>query len=55
MLWEATPLDETRQLLASEYGVGSVVFDPCGNRPESGDYISVMRANVESLEALPAI
>ncbi len=55
MLWEATPLAETRELLASEYGVGSFVFDPCGNRPESGDYISVMRANVESLEALPAI
>ncbi len=55
MLWEASPLDETRELLAGEYGVGSVVFDPCGNRPESGDYISVMLANVESLEALPAI
>ncbi len=55
MLWEATPLDETRQLLASEYGVGSVVFDPCGNGPESGDYISVMRTNVKALEALPAI
>ena len=41
--------------LAGEYGVGSVVFDPCGNRPESGDYIAVMRANVERLEALPAI
>ena len=55
MLWEATPLAETRELLATEYGVGSLVFDPCGNRPESGDYISVMRANVEALEALPAI
>lgn len=55
MLWEATPLAETRELLVREYGVRSVVFDPCGNRPEAGDYISVMRANVESLEALPAI
>ena len=55
MLWEGEPLAETRELLASEYGVGSLVFDPCGNHPESGDYISVMRANVESLEALPAI
>ena len=55
MLWEASPLDETREFLAGEYGVGSVVFDPCGNRPESGDYISVMLTNVESLEALPAI
>jgi zinc transport system substrate-binding protein len=54
MLWEGPPLDETRQRLAADYGVGSVVFAPCDNRPEKGDYLSVMRANVEALEALPA-
>ncbi|MBT8462729.1 MAG: metal ABC transporter substrate-binding protein [Gemmatimonadetes bacterium] len=54
MLWEANPLDETRQRLASDYGVGSVVFAPTGNRPASGDYMDAMRANVAALEALPA-
>lgn len=54
MLWEAAPLDEVRDRLISDYGVGSVVFAPVGNRPESGDYLDAMRANVEALEALPA-
>jgi len=54
MLWEDEPLAETRARLASDLAIGSVVFDPCGNRPASGDYLSVMRANVERLEALPA-
>ena len=54
MLWEGSPLDETRQRLATEYGVGSVVFAPLGNRPTSGDYLDAMRVNVEALEALPA-
>lgn len=53
MLWEAAPLDETRQRLAADFGVGSVVFDPAGNRPDTGDYLDVMRANVGALEALP--
>jgi len=55
MLWEGRPLDETSGRLASDYGVGSVVFAPVGNRPASGDYLDAMRANVEALEALPAI
>jgi len=54
MLWEGRPLDETSGRLASDYGVGSVVFAPVGNRPASGDYLDAMRANVEALEALPA-
>lgn len=53
MLWEAAPLAEVSARLASDFAVGSVVFAPCGNRPDSGDYLDVMRANVEALEALP--
>ena len=36
------PLRWTRHASAwpADYGVGSVVFDPSGNRPASGDYIS---------------
>lgn len=53
MLWEAEPVAETRQRLASDFRVTSVVFEPCGNRPASGDYLGVMMANVDALETLP--
>lgn len=48
MLWEGTPMDETRARL-EKLGVESVVFDPAGNRPGSGDFLDVMRANAEEL------
>ncbi len=32
-------------------GVESLVFDPCANRPETGDFVSVMGDNVKRLEA----
>jgi zinc transport system substrate-binding protein len=53
MLWESSPLPATVARLES-MGVRCVVFDPCGNRPPTGDFLSVMRANIERLEkALP--
>ena len=30
-------------------GVDSLVFDPCGNAPARGDFMSVMQLNVEDL------
>ena len=48
MLWEAEPLAETAAALR-ELGVESVVFAPAANRPAEGDYLSVMRRNVDSL------
>jgi zinc transport system substrate-binding protein len=51
MLWEGEPLAETAARLR-ELGVESVVYDPCGNRPESGDYLTVMEANAAGLEAV---
>ena len=51
MLWEGEPLEETVAGLA-EIGVESVVFNPCGNRPEQGDYLTVMAANAVALEDL---
>jgi zinc transport system substrate-binding protein len=50
MLWEGEPLAETASELRA-LGVEPIVFDQCGNVPESGDYLSVMRANVERLRA----
>ncbi len=48
MLWEGEPTPETSGTL-SELGVRSVVFDPSGNAPEEGDYLTVMRENVSNL------
>jgi hypothetical protein len=48
MLWEAEPLPETAAQLRG-LGVESVVFGPAGNRPGSGDYLSVMDANLRGL------
>ena len=50
MLWEGEPLAETAERLES-LGVTAVVFDQCANVPTEGDYLTVMRRNVESLAA----
>lgn len=51
MIWEGEPAAETVAMLDS-LGVKSVVFDPCGNRPETADWLSVMRQNIENLKAI---
>ena len=45
MLWEKQPLSEIVQQLDS-MGIGIAVFDPCANRPASGDFLSVMHDNI---------
>lgn len=49
MIWEGEPAKESVEKLAL-IGINSVVFDPCGNVPDSGDFMSVMKANVEAME-----
>jgi zinc transport system substrate-binding protein len=50
-VWEGEPLpglvDKVR-----EAGLSSFVVSPCGNRPEEGDFLTVMRANIAAIEAL---
>jgi zinc transport system substrate-binding protein len=48
MIWEDEPLPESVERL-QEMGVRSAVFSPCGNRPEQGDFMTVMNSNVENL------
>jgi zinc transport system substrate-binding protein len=48
MIWEGEPLKEVVEKL-STVGVNSLVFDPCGNIPDKGGFISVMRENVNNL------
>lgn len=49
MIWEGQPNQESVTKLAA-IGLKSIVFDPCGNVPDEGDFLSVMQANVATLE-----
>lgn len=49
MLWEGEPAPESIDRLKSE-GIASVTFDPTGNRPKNGDFMTVMQTNVEQLK-----
>ncbi len=53
MIWEAEPSAGTAERLAS-LGVESVVFSPSANRPQSGDYLTVMQANLSGMESIGA-
>lgn len=50
MIWEGEPIPGAVQKL-EEMGVRSAVFAPCGNVPEEGDFLSVMRNNAKSLQS----
>jgi zinc transport system substrate-binding protein len=49
MMWEGEPLIESVEKLKS-MGLNSIVFAPCGNVPERGDFHSVMKENVENIK-----
>lgn len=49
MIWEGEPGEEIRNKL-SALEIKTVVFDPCGNRPKAGDFLTVMEENVTALE-----
>ena len=49
MIWEGEPLPETARQLR-EAGVEPILFDPCSNVPEEGDYLTLMRANFANLK-----
>ncbi len=51
MVWEGKPLPAAVQLLV-DLGVGSVVFDPCGNVPEGGDFLEIMQQNGANLKQI---
>jgi zinc transport system substrate-binding protein len=50
MLWEGQPLPEVEEKLAA-LGITVVVFNPCANKPESGDFFSVMKQNLSNLKS----
>ncbi|MCH5372338.1 MAG: zinc ABC transporter substrate-binding protein, partial [Planctomycetes bacterium] len=49
MVWEAEPLPDVKQRLAA-INVRCIVFSPCGNVPQSGDYLQVMRENIQRVQ-----
>lgn len=49
MIWEGEPTKENVEKL-EQMSIKSVVFDPCGNVPATGDFMTVMQANLKALE-----
>ena len=49
MIWEDEPTSQTVNRLQS-LGIDSVVFNPAGNIPDKGDFLTVMHQNIENLK-----
>lgn len=49
LLWEGQPTNAIVTALHDELGVTSILFSPAEGTPESGDYMDVMRANIDRL------
>ncbi len=49
LIWEDTPEKASVEKLEA-LGIQSLVFAPCGNVPQTGDFMSVMRQNIDSLK-----
>jgi len=49
MIWEGEPMPEVAADL-ERMGMKSLVFDPAGSTPSSGDFLSVMERNIANLE-----
>ncbi len=49
MLWEDTPLPELQNKL-SDLNIEVIVFKPCGNKPAEGDFLSIMKNNINNLK-----
>jgi zinc transport system substrate-binding protein len=49
MIWEGKPMQGSVDRLQA-IGIDSLVFDPCGNTPNQGDFLSVMRQNIDNLK-----
>ena len=48
MLWEDEPLKIISELIEIK-GLNIVVFNPCGNKPDDGDFMRAMKRNIEAL------
>jgi zinc transport system substrate-binding protein len=53
MIWEGEPNSAVAARLR-KLGLESLVFDPCSTAPDSGDFLTVMRQNIKSLQRVYA-
>ena len=51
MIWEGKPAVGITDKL-KQRKMSSVTFDPCGNRPDSGDFFTVMEKNIKAIKSL---
>lgn len=51
-IWEGSPL-EASMAKVKELGIDSVVFDPCGSKPDGGNWLTVMKENLANLQKIP--
>jgi zinc transport system substrate-binding protein len=51
MIWERNPLPTSVEKLEA-IGIQSTVFDPCGNQPPEGNFLSIMQDNISKLESI---
>jgi zinc transport system substrate-binding protein len=49
MVWENQPMATSVRFL-DDKGIRSIVFNPCGNVPETGDFLTVMHKNISELK-----
>lgn len=49
MIWEGIPVKPAVEILDA-MDIQSTIFNPCGNVPVEGDFLSVMQNNVTNLE-----
>ena len=49
MIWEGEPLQESLDELSS-MGIKGLVFSPCANTPDRGDFLTVMKDNLKGLQ-----
>jgi zinc transport system substrate-binding protein len=49
MIWEGQP-DKQALARLQTLGISSLVFSPCANTPEEGDFVSVMKNNIREIE-----
>ena len=51
ILWESPPPEKVRLKLQKDFDLQSIVFNSCAQKPGSGDFLSVMRKNLDDLYA----
>lgn len=51
VLWESPTSEANERAIREEIGAACVLYSPCEHEPESGDFLTVMRANIARLRA----